>query len=438
MVLTMSPRLAAVAAILAMVPLSAALGEDAPSKGATSGEAATDPNGSRTSRSGFDDVPRFGGPGSVGAELEADDQIGSIFRLPALDEALQPYFDWKAGLSRDDGLTFGLDYTGLYQAVTDSPGDNEAAGGIFRFFGTWTLLGQDSGNTGSLVYKVENRHNLVTDLAPQALGFGAGSILPTGTAFSDFGWGVTNLYWQQRLLEGRVSLVAGTLDATDYVDVYGLTNPWTQFQNLAFLTDPTIPVPDQGLGIAGGAMATDNLYVTAGLADANGDPNDAGFDTFFDDREYFKHLEVGWTSSQDRIYLDNVHLTAWQVDQRDEAGVPDGWGLAFSAAWFLDDTWLPFLRGGYGHGNVGLMSHSLAAGVGWFFPDTRDLLGLGVGWGRPSDGTLDDQGTAELFYRLQLTQNLALTPSVQLILDPPLNPDENAIGVFGLRARVAL
>jgi porin len=33
---------------------------------------------------------------------------------------------------------------------------------------------------------------------------------------------------------------------------------------------------------------------------------------------------------------------------------------------------------------------------------------------------LDDQYTAELFYRLQLTQNLAITPDVQLIIDPAL------------------
>jgi porin len=51
---------------------------------------------------------------------------------------------------------------------------------------------------------------------------------------------------------------------------------------------------------------------------------------------------------------------------------------------------------------------------------------------------LDDQYTAELFYRLQLTYNLAITPDVQLIIDPALNPDENRTWVFGLRARLAL
>jgi porin len=48
--------------------------------------------------------------------------------------------------------------------------------------------------------------------------------------------------------QGRISIVAGMVDVTDYIDVYGMTNPWTQFQNLVFLTNPTIPAPNQGQG----------------------------------------------------------------------------------------------------------------------------------------------------------------------------------------------
>ena len=44
--------------------------------------------------------------------------------------------------------------------------------------------------------------------------------------------------------------MAGIVDVTDYVDTYGLVNHWTNFSNLAFSTDPTIPVPHQGLGAA--------------------------------------------------------------------------------------------------------------------------------------------------------------------------------------------
>jgi porin len=393
----------------------------------------------RQTRSGYDDVPVFGGPGSVGADLREDDEIGKPwFRFEGIDGAFQPWFDWKGRLNDDYGLSFGLDYTALGQAVTDSPGEDGAAGGIFRFFGDWTLCGRESGNTGSIVYKVENRHRLGTDVAPQDMGFEAGYLGIPGTAFSDYGWGLTNLYWKQRLNEGRVSFVVGAIDVTDYLDVYGLINPWTQFQNLVFLTDPTIPAPNQGLGAAFGAMATDNMYVVGGLADANGDPTepDDWFDSFFDDHEFFYSLEVGWTPSQDRIYLDNVHVTGWCVDERESAGVEDGWGLAFSATTFINDSWMPFLRAGYSDDGGALLEKSVSAGIGYYFPESKDLIGFGLNWGRPPDHDLDDQVTSEIFYRLQLAQNLQLTPSVQLLIDPALNPDEDVIGVFSLRARL--
>ena len=44
--------------------------------------------------------------------------------------------------------------------------------------------------------------------------------------------------------------------------------------------------------------------------------------------------------------------------------------------------------------------------------------------------TLRDQFAIEAFYRLQVTPALRVTPSVQLLFDPALNPDENLVAVF--------
>ena len=56
--------------------------------------------------------------------------------------------------------------------------------------------------------------------------------------------------------------------------------------------------------------------------------------------------------------------------------------------------------------------------------------------GTPSADGLDGQYTAECFCRLQLAQNLAITPDIQLIINPAFNPDENTLVVLGLRARM--
>ena len=76
--------------------------------------------------------------------------------------------------------------------------------------------------------------------------------------------------------------------------------------------------------------------------------------------------------------------------------------------------------------------------MAWFvFSESRDLLGLGVSWGDPAPDALDDQWSSELFYRLQIAQNLAVTPSVQCVIDPALNPDESSQFYLGLRGRLA-
>ncbi|MGI9401795.1 MAG: hypothetical protein ACR2O0_11110, partial [Rhizobiaceae bacterium] len=196
-------------------------------------------------------VPQFGGPSSVGGTL--NDDVGDgltdpIYRSDGLRNVMPDWFAFKDMLSAEYGLTFSLDYQALRQAVSSSPGNDQAAGGIFRAYGSWTLLGRDSGNTGTLVFKVENRHRLASEVAPQNLGFEAGALSITGTSFSDIEWALTNLYWQQRLADDRISIVLGQVDVTDYVDVYGLINPVTSFSNLSFLTSPSMAVPNQGLG----------------------------------------------------------------------------------------------------------------------------------------------------------------------------------------------
>jgi porin len=297
-----------------------------------------------------------------------------IYRFDVLQRLLSPWFGFKEDLSADYGLSLGFDYQTLLQRVTDSPGEDGAAGAIFRAYGSWTLLGRDSDTSGSLVFKVEHRQRLGTDLAPQDLGFDAGALAITGTQFSDVGWALTNLYWQQRLriADRRVSFVAGQVDVTDYLDVYGMINPLTAFSNLSFSTDPSIAAPNPGLGLAAGAFLSDRVYAVAGFADANGDPTDPSFD-LFDDFETFKHVEIGWTSSYERRYFDNIHLTAWQVDERDDAGVPDDRGVAFSASWFVDNRWVPFLRGGWSDGDAALLQSSVRNLLSFsVFPKLRD------------------------------------------------------------------
>lgn len=384
------------------------------------------------------DVAQFGGPSSVGGQIAEDATVVPQFRWQRLQDRFQPWYLFKENANEHRRLQFDIDESIFFQVASQSPAESSAASGLVRVYGQWEPFRRaNSDHEGFLVFKVEDRHRIGTNVTPFELGFQAGSIVPTGTFFNEFHFSVTNLFWKQYFADRRMAVAVGRIDVTDFVDVYAMINPLTHFINLAFSTNPTIAPPNQGLGIAAGGMLTDNIYLQGGLADANGQPTQAGFNTFFDDREYFSYLEAGITSTQERIYLDNLHATLWHTDARQAAQSPSGWGIAVTAQKLFADRWLPFFRFGYSAGDAALLQTVFSTGIG-LSRANHDVAGLGISFGKPSDGTLRDQFTNEYFYRFQFTQFLALTPNIQLVANPSLAPDQDALALFGVRLRMAL
>lgn len=367
------------------------------------------------------------GPSSVGAELEPGDGLTDPqFRSDFPQNIAPSWFAWKDGLA-DRGFKFNLDYLALGQSTNADLGEGKAASGIARIYGAWQAT-----PTGSLTFKIEHR-NAYTDVAPQFLGLDSGALAITGTAFNDNQTLLTNLFWTQRSENGSWTFQVGQLDVTDFLDIYGLVSPYTSFQNLAFNTNPTINAPNPGLGIAGGLRLSDNLYAVASIADANADPSDPGFEVF-SDGNLFKSVEIGYTSGFDRIYFDNIHLTLWHSDAADDGSRPEDYGVSFSAAWFLENQWMPFLRAGWSKGTAALYERSLSTGIGYYGRNT-DLAGLGMNWAE-GNGISGDQKTIEAFYRFSISSNFQVTPSVQFIKDPLLNASASSIMLWGLRARI--
>jgi porin len=386
------------------------------------------------------------GPSSVESMLLQDQAISEPALTPRwARELTRPYFTFKQDLQDRRNLAIGGDYNLLYQHAGNSPGEDNATGGVIRFFGAWTATGKGTPDTGSLVFKVENRHRFLSDIAPSSLAQEIGYSGLTAITFSDAGSILTNLYWRQSFKSNKFAFVAGVVDATDYVATYALVNPWTDFSNYVFSTNPTIAVPNQGLGAAVRFNLSENYYFTAGVADANGDPTDPmnSFDTFFGDREYFKHIELGWAGSWEKRFTDNIHLTAWHVDESKDAGLSSGHGLAFSFSRSINERWLPFLRLGYSDGGGGVFYERLLSTGFGYHPASRsdDILGIGLSWDRPSIETygaaLNDEYTAELYYRYQLTQLFSITPDLQYLVNPALDPDEGNVLVVGLRGRLS-
>ena len=369
----------------------------------------------------------LGGPSSVEAELEPRDGLTDPqFRSDFPRNVAPGWFAWKDGLA-EKGFRFNLDYLALRQSTNADIGTGEAASGIVRFYGNWQAT-----KLGSVTFKFESR-DAYTPVAPQFLGLDGGALSITGTAFNDNGVLLTNLFWTQRAADDSWTVQVGQIDVTDFLDIYGAVSPYTAFQNLSFNTNPTINTPNPGLGIAGGARLGNNFYVVGSLADANADPSSPDLDVFRDG-ELFKSLEIGYTSGFDRIYLDNIHLTLWHADAADNGSRQEDYGAAFSAAWLVDNTWLPFFRAGASKGTAALYNRSVSAGIGYYGRNT-DGAGIGLNWAE-ANGVPGSQKTVELFYRFSISPGLQITPSIQFIDNPLTNPNQSSITLIGLRTRI--
>ena len=115
--------------------------------------------------------------------------------------------------------------------------------------------------------------------------------------------------------------------------------------------------------------------------------------------------------------------------------------MAFSYSRYLNDNYMPFIRGAYADDGGSLLQKSLSVGMGRQTEAFSGLLGVGLNWGQPNDDTfgpgLSDQYAIEAFYRVPVGDRVAVTADVQFIKDPALNPGESSLWMFNARARFA-
>jgi porin len=391
------------------------------------------------SKSGFGELPSIGGPDGVQAELEAQDKLKD-YRFTILHDALRPWFDWKAGLNEKYGLSLGVNATVLGQYSGDGLGDNDtAAGGIYRFQGSWKAVGRGGDNPGSLGFRLEYRRK-IGPIGPSDFSSELGvAAMNTGFAYSRvFDLDLSVFNWTQLFAKGRAGFVVGRLDFAALLDPYPFQTFSRAFINRAFVYNPTAGTTGVGaLGAGIKGFVSDQLWLGGVFYDGNASSGDFDIDTF-DFDELLKHVEIGWTPSVARRKTDKVQLTYWRKDERPESGASKGDGWLVTANAKLAERYLAFVRAGWSNGGAGVAAErSVSIGVG--ISKKYDELSFGIGWARPSEETfgpgLDDEYAVEVSYRMQLSPNSTIMPDVQLVIDPARKPETGTAWVFGLRVR---
>lgn len=381
-------------------------------------------------------------PESVESQIESKTLLQESFlKREKVLLGLPTYYAAQEWLDRKLGLRLGLAYTALALGATDSlSGDpGGAAGGDFDFFGRWEAWGKKSGNTGTIGFNVRDRHKY-TDIPPSLLGSSIGSLWNVTGGFTDAGFEFTQLYLDQYFLDKKVGFRIGQMFQDSIFNTYSYKS-WKQyFVNAAFSDNPAVAFPRYGVGFASMIRPADGWYVLTGIGDSTGRQLEAGLPDILANEKFFSGVQLGWSPVTGPLTNHSFAVFAWHTPADSDSATPDGEGIALTYEWKPPQPYDLFFRYSWSGTQATRVEHLATAGMVWESPLGRelDVFGIAGGFGTATQPGVDGQGVFEVFYRLQITPVFQVTPDVQLIIEPSLNPDEDVIAVFGIRGRVAL
>lgn len=290
---------------------------------------------------------------------------------------------------------------------------------------------------------------------------------------------VTELWYQHLLMDGDLTLRIGKMDLTGGFECSGCPvsfdcTPYAndetqQFLNSSLVNNPTIPFPAYTLGLAAHYAPGNDWYITAAVADSQGDYRETGFRTAFHDEDYFFYIaETGITprlKSSRGPLQGHYGIGVWNLPESAAVSVPEGddekcyrdnTGFYTSCGQMLikendveDDTQGlgTFFRYGYAPSSRNDMTQFYSTGLsyqGLLDGRDNDVLAAGMSRGYFSDGaagvyTEDSETVFETFYNIEMSTWMTLTPSIQYVADPSSADNGRELKdavVFGLRAQM--
>lgn len=360
---------------------------------------------------------------------------GRLRRRPLI-----PAWDcFQRRLSDRYGLKIGLAYTAIYQHATGADGPRDAAGGDLDVITRWRAFGCEGCNAGYLNVLFEGRHRIFTDIAPSGLGASVGSQWPTVIGFNVQSFIPKQAYWEQEFGPRGTKVVLGIIDPAILFFGTRATDQNLLFLNGFFADNPSVAYPSAGLGSVLTWKPLTCLQFRAGVCDANGGRTDDPHEDFLQG-EFFYAAEAVFQTEVPRFGLGNYRIGLWHADERAEERRSSGSGITLNFDQDMGEHVTIF--GMYGRGFDGLKTtrQSLRGGFGVWGPfrGRDDVFGFGCGWGQPTNRTLRDQFTGEVFYRIQMSPEVQLTPSIQWVVNPTLTAARDSVGIVGLRFRITL
>ena len=368
--------------------------------------------------------------------------------------------DWRKQLYDNYGITFGASYQQLFQwaskTVPSAPTDT-ALGGWAAASVTWAALDRDGPNQGTLVARFGWRDSIGDNAVPAQFGVGY-----LGAIWSNYEWTswnghvrVEDLFWEQKLGGDRFLVRVGNLGPQSLFNFFRFKDARTSFTASPLAFGETIPYPTFGLGTAfrSRPIPGSGLYFVGTLNDMNGDPAANGLDwSTFGLGQYFYGLEIGNDWRRENGEFDHLHLDLFYADKRSTRNPSTSLNTAGGGFKIAGEKQLGNLVGfasyTYNTAEGGGISATLAgqtavAGISYLRPfgnsGEASIAGM---WSQilpslqPSGSSRKDQFGIDAYWNIGLTPNSTLTPGIQLIFNPVLNPGTDFVAVPSIKFRV--
>ncbi len=381
--------------------------------------------------------------GDVGVSPGTDFQPGAALIEPdPFQPVLQPYFDVRDKLADDYGLNFEAAFTLFSQIATDvDAGPQGLTTGSYDLIFDWTLIQPEEDGflaTGLAIMLIEGGLIIGND-EDEDLSAGVGSILGVNDDLDTRQFQISELLWSQGFFSDRVIFSIGKIDQTVWIDANRVANDETiQFISTPLVNNPAIPFPENGLGFNLNAAPTPWLWLSLGVSDGIGDQAGTGFNTLREG-QLFIAGEASFEPKLDQWFdgdaQGNYRFIGWTA--RPDGAEAYGSGVAVSFDQAIGHGLVPFFRYGYAERAASDLRHFVSAGIGLEQPLGRadDLVAVGVAWADPYDPDLRQETLLEAFYRLQLTDTIAVTPDLQIIFRPGASNGLDVVALFGLRVQ---
>lgn len=348
------------------------------------------------------------------------------------------YSRFKSKVAKDTGLSWTL--TTSYLQQWGMPDGGWTAGQVLSTPGLdWQMFDSKTYGTGSLQVSYTYVQYPWRQTA-NAIGDSLGLITPINDYPGNGEDAFAQLSYTHALPGNKLLLTLGQYPFYNFDGNQYLSDQQQNFNSYVLAQNGTSTYPIAGLGAYAQVNVTSTIQLAGGFQNATNIDgiNLSSKGMTQDTLAWFGYAQ--WTPNFRKLGSAQYSFTYYDVPTVPAQPSSTGWSV--NAVQNLNDTWAIFGRANGAWGYTTPIRASYALGGAMNNPLGRsatDQIGLAFGYSDPAGSPVNPPGARsekilELYWNWTLFGGLLLTPDVQYIQDPALNPDRNDAWVLSLRA----